>query len=290
MHHLDVDDLARRYQAGEPISQIAESLGVADAVVKRRLVANGCPIRTNSEAQRLRYGVTEVDDDAIVAAYRDGASCKAVATRFGISRPTIASILVRRGIPVRGRSEASFLRMARTSPERRREITQAAHAAVRGVPHSEEHRAKLARTRQARRFKISPVETELCEMLKAKGLDPIQQLAMGRYNVDVALEESSIAVEVFGGHWHASGAHAARYRERTDYILDRGWLPVMLWVTKAFPLTVAAADYLVTLHESRRLHEPVDRQEKVIRCDPHNGTVVECEPTSRPVVPSSVTT
>jgi hypothetical protein len=201
----------------------------------------------------------------------------------------INATLAGRGLKFRGRSEAQSLRLSRMTPEGRLELTEKAHAAVRGVPQSEEHCRKIAAWREANPgWKSGPAEAELAVMLEDLGLAVTPQKAVGRYNVDLAVTETSVAVEVFGGNWHAAGAHADRYRKRFDHLLDAGWLPVIIWVTASYPLRVGAANYVFALHEAVRRGEPRGRQEHVIRCDAETGSVVEYEAADRPFVPGLV--
>lgn len=285
MHRLDVDDLVRRYQSGESPDRIAESLGVSTMVVRNRLAKAGVPRRTVSEAQRLRFGTPAIDGDAARAAHEAGESVKSISLRLGVSRPAVNRAIKLAGGTIRGRSEAMFVRMASTTPEDRLRLTDAAHAAVRGVPQSEEQRCKVAASRQSRWGMVGPDELLMADWLEARGLAVSRQHAVGRYNVDVAVTASAVAVEVFGGHWHTHGSHAAVYRKRTDYLLDRGWTTVIVWATAAYPLAPEAADYVVALCEALRRGEPRGREEHVVWCQADGRARFKRERADRPVVP-----
>ena len=66
-------------------------------------------------------------------------------------------------------------------------------------------------------------------MLVARGITFVPQRAVAQYNIDLAIGDS-IAVEVFGGGWHGYGRHAARFEERTRYLLSHGWHQVVIWI------------------------------------------------------------
>lgn len=283
MKRYNIPDAVERYLAGESMKQIAESHGVSPIVIQRRVDEAGVK-RSNSEAQRLRHGTNAVDEAEAARLYVEGITEQAISIKFGVSRGAIRSILVRQGVQLRTLKEAMQLRASRLSKEDRLRFSAAAHAAVRGVPHSEEHRIKTAISRQVSKSQVSPAETEFAEALEARGLSVVQQQAIGRYNVDVAITESSIAVEVFGGHWHASGSHGARHRKRTDYILDRGWLPIIVWVTTDFPLTPKAVDYVIACHEVFGSKEAERSEEHVIRGDGEGGPVSHSHPNRVPVI------
>ena len=171
------------------------------------------------------------------------------------------------GVPVRGPAEANLLRMRALSAAERQKLTAAAHEAVRGKRQSSEHRAKVARTREIKQVGVSRIEIKLMRSLRARGLSCTAQKAVGRYNIDVAINSPPIAVEIFGGGWHSKGRAAARFRQRTNYLLNRGWTPVFIWVLRNYPLERGAIDYVVTLAEKLRRHKPARSQQHMIRGD-----------------------
>jgi very-short-patch-repair endonuclease len=217
----------------------------------------------------------DLPDAEIAARYRAGESVQALAQAYGVSRPNIDRRLHRLGVERRGQAAANALRMKRLGPEARLALAQAAHAAVRGVPQPEERLCKSAITVERKGIVASPDERALAGWLRAKGCEVRPQKAVGRYNVDVALAESRIAVEVFGGNWHTAGRHAARYRPRLEYLFGAGWHPVVVWVTASHPLRHAVADQIFALHEARRRGEPLGRQEHVIRGDGYMAAVAQ---------------
>lgn len=265
------EDLAKRYASGESISKIARNLGVTHKVIRLALERHGISIRSLAKAQQLRTGLTDSDRGQIVTRYREGASSKSLADRFGVSRQVINRLVRHSGLKIRGGSEANLLRMKRMTREERLALTARAHAAVRGSRHSEEHRSKIAASREGS-FR-SPLEKELFEQLRSRGLTCTPNKAIGRYNVDVGVNEGSIAVEVFGGNWHSAPGHAGKFRKRCDYILDRGWLPVIVWITSFWPLESGAIEYIVSLSKRRCLGETLGRQEHVIRGTGYDPTL-----------------
>lgn len=210
---------------------------------------------------------TDIDVDNLIELYNSGESVKQLAHLFGIARSVVCLRLRSHGIMPRGRSESMYLRMARTAPEERARLSDAAHAAVRGHRRTEEELCKRAVTRQQSGKFATPIEIRLAEMLEDRGLRTVKQMAVGSYNIDVAITEPPIAVEIFGGNWHAGGRHAERYRKRCDYLLDHGWVPVIIWVVRDYPLQEGAADYLVALVEAVRFDKTAFQQEQVIRGD-----------------------
>ena len=51
---VDTDDLVRRYNAGESVLAISKAVGVSRPTVRNRLLSLGLPVRSASEANRIR--------------------------------------------------------------------------------------------------------------------------------------------------------------------------------------------------------------------------------------------
>jgi Helix-turn-helix domain len=206
---------------------------------------------------------SHIDANDLVQRYVAGESEKALAEAFGVSRQPIRRLLIESGVPIRGRSEAMYARMANTSPEDRAKLSDAAHAAVRGVPKSAEFllaRAAGVERRGASYGNVSAAEQILMKTLEAQGLKVTPQKAIGPYNVDLAT--GTVAVEVFGGGWHRTKSHGERLR----YILDAGWDMIYIWVDgRHFPLAAGAAEYVIAHAEIRDRDPAAPRGYWVIR-------------------------
>ena len=172
-----------------------------------------------------------LDTDDLIRRYKSGETLKEIAETYNVCRPTIARRLRHAGIMLRTGGEARLLMWTKiTNPVDRKAIVKKAHAAIRGKDQTEEHRVKIAWGRQMRGASDSSFENFIAETFRQRGFLPIHQFALGRYNLDIGLEEEAVAVEIFGGGWHHGGRAARRYRQRFDYILNRGWLPIVIWV------------------------------------------------------------
>lgn len=256
---LDVDDLIRRYAAGESHNAIAETLGVSGETIRDRLTRAGVRMRSKSEAPRPER--VAVDSVAIVSRYLAGESEKALAAAFGISRSAIRMRLRKAGVEPRGRSAAMYQRMANTSPEERRRIASASHDAARGSRRTEESLIERAASIEGRTtVNVSPAELALADDLRSRGLSVVHQKAIGKYNVDLAT--GTVAVEVLGGSWH----RAKRHGERLRYILDAGWDVIYVWVdVRRWPLGPDAAQCVVEHCEFRDRNPSAGRCYRVIR-------------------------
>src|SRR5262245_17276518 len=282
MKQFDTSDWKQRYEVGETLESLAQSVGICGHTAKARMKELGVTLRSSKEAISLDRTIP-VDIASIITRYQAGETELALAKSLGVSRPVIHRRLVQSGITLRTQGETQIVARAHWSSAKRKRFAAAAHAAVRGVTQSNEHRCKITRTREARQLGIDPCETRVAKLLADRGCSITQQKAIVRFNVDIAIHEGAIAVEIFGGHWHAAGRHAARFRKRCDYILDCGWALVIIWITKDWPLESTVIDYLVALSKRRGLRKTKWRQEQVIRGDgyvsvlgnkSHNGAAV----------------
>lgn len=207
----------------------------------------------------------DLDVDQIVKLYLAGKTVQEVATHFGVSRPTIMRRLGSAEVPLRSYSEGAAGRYARTTSEDRLQLTKAAHEAVRGTPHTPDHRRKVAVGRQANPPAMSVHEAAFADWLGERDIPYVRELAIDKYNVDFGI--APIAVEILGGEWHGTRKKAARHSGRTPHILDAGWSLLFVWATPTIPLTPAVADYAVAYLEAVRSDPSLLGEYRVIRGD-----------------------
>lgn len=234
-----VDHAIDLYLAGESLAKIKALTGVGSTVLHRKRASRGIPPRR----------VKELPVSDIAAAYQAGESEYALSQRYGVSRNVIRRRLEQQGVPIRDMSAAGKVRARRMTPDERIAQARAAHDAVRGVRHTEEQLLARAAGREARGLCDSPGELFLMGELRRRGVQPIPQKAIGKYNVDFAIPP--VAVEVLGGGWHYTKRH---HSERTPHILNQGWCLLFIWNHEGKgALSGEAADYVVAyLNETRR--------------------------------------
>ena len=212
------------------------------------------------------FGLTDEGAQVIVERYVGGESVNAIARSYGISRRAVDRRLDAAGVTRRDQVEANRLMMATRTPEENAANARAAHEAVRGRARPIEERAKAAATRErlhAHRSQTSEHEAALVVALRARGLDVIPQKAIGPYNVDLAT--GAVAVEVFGGGWHAYGVHRKRTPERLRYILDQGWNLVIVWASRErWPIGPGACDYIAAFAEEAGRNPAIRGEYRVI--------------------------
>lgn len=257
----DTDNLVRRYQSGESLYKLATEKGVTDKVIGRIMREAG--VLEDRTGDRVDLPI-----DDIVSRYLAGESEKSIADSLGVNRWTIRRRLLKANVSIRGRSEAELLKWSLMSDDQRREQVTPAHRAMRGrtVPHDQQ--VRMAQGRERTKSHAVASEYHLADLLRERDFAVTLQKAVDIYNLDIAIDSPPVAVEIFGGHWHAVGDHERRFFERTKYLLDNGWNVVIVWVDgRRYPLGVACADYIATFAQQARRHISDRGQYRVILGD-----------------------
>lgn len=255
----NVRHLIQRYKAGEAMYKLAAESRVASSRLRAIFAEAGCQMRT------CRHGLTIPNLKAIIRRYRAGESEKALAVELGVPRASLRKRMQAAGVKLRGRSAAMTTRWSRTTELERAAMLTAAHDATRGRVVGVPEKILRAASRERMQTAIGANERWLADALLAAGLSVTMQKADWIYNIDVAVNEPRIAVEVFGGNWHMVGRHAARFPKRTKHLLDEGWTVVVVWTDNSrYPLGVGAVEYVVALANELRRKPAALRQYRVI--------------------------
>jgi very-short-patch-repair endonuclease len=144
-----------------------------------------------------------------------------VAEHFGVSRGHIKQRLLEWGIDLKPRSEAYSSRMLRMSKKQRQQLTENARKA-REKTLTPEAQAKKAKTRQANKTGMTEDAKLLCDSFWV--LKPVPEMAIGPYNVDIAIPSLKVAIELDGGDWHLTGKTRARDAKKERLLRNRGWI------------------------------------------------------------------
>lgn len=257
----NIDNLISRYEAGESTNELIGEFGIGKTTLYRILGKHGI------ERQSRLY--RSIPDSEVVRGYLMGESELSLSKRYGIDRNGIRRRLLRAGITPRTGSQAAFIMMSKLSPIERQARSAAAHVAAKGriQPYSE--REQRAKTREAKQLGISKAELILADMLRERGFSNITpQKAVGKYNIDIVIEEPRIAVEIYGGNFHTTHRHARRENERFPYILNSGWHVIVIWVNaRHHPLTIDAANYIVAFIQSIGSNKTIRCQYRMVYGD-----------------------
>lgn len=223
------------------------------------------------DASRPAANRKPLDDALIVRLYESGISENAIAIRLGVGRLTIRRRLRWANVALRDQTAAETLKWASMTVAQREAQVAAAHAAAMGRVASDDERMRIALANERSGRRASVIEGQLLSYLRTAGLRVEPQKAIGRYNIDIALPGLGVAVEVFGGGWHAQAERLRQFEQRTRYLFEAGWHVYVVWVeARRWPLIDVSQDIIAFAKEGRSL--PASRRRyRVIR---GNGEVV----------------
>lgn len=279
-HH--VDNAVAEYVTGISCQVAAARHGVSQSRLRSTLRERGLwrdkaarYATSAAKTSTTNAAKSGIPSEEIVSRYIAGESSNALATAYGVSRRAIDYRLNTAGVARRGCGDANRLMMSTRTPEENARNISAAQHAVRGMTRTMDDLTRTAATREARQIGVSDHEVTLAGALRGQGLTVTPQKAIGPYNVDLAT--GTVAVEVFGGGWHAHGRHRERTPKRMRYILDQGWNLVIVWASlNRWPVSSGARDYIVTFDELTRRDPSVRGEYRVIWGDGKDSTA-QCE-------------
>jgi very-short-patch-repair endonuclease len=181
---------------------------------------------------------------------------KSVLAGTGIGRKTFEEILRENGHQPRTLRQSVGLRYTRMTRHEIQSLVAKAHIAKRGRPASHNTQERRAKTFEATLQLASRADLILAFWLAQRSVKLTPQKAVGPYNIDIAIDELAVAVEV-NGSWHYFAGSVDTGVKRRAYLLDRGWslIEVRLTSTSARPwkyLRPACADKIVSLLDELR--------------------------------------
>lgn len=272
--HLDADYIIGLYNKGWSSTEIARETGASGTSIARLLSSHGV---TRSRSQRARMSSTADTaravastrrgeeraalTEAVVSRYAAGESIKTIATALDASRPRITRILTDAGVQLRGHSDAGKLRAAR-DPEAARYGIRAASAANIGRKKSAGHAARIAASKEeAFSQNIGRGETLVYSQLSEAGYQVRRQVAVGRYNLDLAVDNIDIEIHTdrHGPHLDRHGRHS-----RVKHLIDAGWQVLYIWCPRG--ISASDMDEAVAYFEVFRRNPPTAGEYAVFRC------------------------
>ncbi|WP_208539468.1 hypothetical protein, partial [Pseudomonas aeruginosa] len=164
----------------------------------------------------------------------------------------------------------------------RRAVTQAALSVRRGQIESDEIRAKKAAAQ--REDRVGMFEAEVIKALLERGVHAEGQRAIGPYNMDIALDEPSVAVEIYS--IHPTKERMARLHQRAEYILDTGTSMLVVQVTyprRIFDLS-AVCEKIISFHDFVRRNKALAGHYGVIRGNGEHAPTSSHKLNGRPLI------
>ncbi len=179
--------------------------------------------------------------DSILQRYVNGESELSLARQIGVDRGVIRRRLISAGIRPRNISEANIFSMSQMSSEERKARAAMANSKVKGMKRSDEDCIRRAIARQKTLQYISATEIIIRRWFEQRHIKCVPQLAVFRYNLDIAIESPPIDVEVK----YCSTSHVSlnkRIHGRTKYLLNHGWHVAFIMIDPNHPLLEIVAD------------------------------------------------
>ena len=243
---LHAEELLR---AGAMLKDAAATIGCNPDVLSIKLRARGVTIPRRSGHNRLTLPA-----DFILAAHEAGMSVKQIADALGGTRAPIVKLLRAHGRHIRNGTEANLIRFASASAATLREVTRAARAKRMGnlAVHAAAGGAAA----------IGEGEREVFSALQSAGHNPVQQLLVDGYAIDVACGQ--VAVEV---KFSALNRLCER-RERMEKLCKRGFAMVYIVLCNGWR---NIADKLFAALDFTCRNPPAPGQYRVIRGDRKNN-------------------
>lgn len=187
--------------------------------------------------------------DEIVRLYiEEKVSVKALSIRYGVSRGTIKNRLRERGASIRGLDRSQQIIWDKMTPAQREAQYRAAHEATRGKKAPKEKRIRDAIGKQ-RVAKMSLLELKFAKVFEEHGIKVIPQYALDIYNLDFAIPDIKLAIEIDGGNWHNSSSKRKHDRGKEVILKKRGWDLIRININKGIITITTKADTrkLITL-------------------------------------------
>jgi len=255
----NLDNLVSLYQSGKSVNELSRQWGISHQTVTRNLKRLGVYSDRTGFNRKSIPGM-----GTLVNRYATGESVNILAKETGVGRYAMTSALERAGVALRDQSAAESAKWQRMTAGQRIRQVKAAHAATLGIIPSFAAGCAQARSREIT-GKCAPHERLLARWLADLGVAFTPQKAVGPYNIDIALDACPVAVEIFGGGWHAYGRHATRHMERVVYLLNNGWHVLIVWTdNKSYPLAIDAANHVVAQLERLSKNPTLPREYGVI--------------------------
>ncbi len=208
------------------------------------------------------------NEDDLIHRYQTGESLLKLSRDCGRSVTMLQRHFRKRGVSLRGWSAAQ--RIVWQDRDRAATVAQcsAAWRASRGAPVPEERLRKIARARGRR---VGRYEQRVARLLREAGFQVQTQLPVNRYNLDVAIFASRVAVEIEGRPLY-SPRERRRLLERTKHLTSAGWRVLYVYLRSRYPCPVirptsAVVEHVVALTQGRGLHPAAGGGYRVIRSD-----------------------
>jgi very-short-patch-repair endonuclease len=191
--------------------------------------------------------------DALRKLLEDEPNIKAISLRTGINRTQIYQALAFFDIEPPIYNHGAYMRQwyDEQPPDTGQRLTAEAHRASKGQSKPREYLLERAKHNQETRLGTEG-ERRVMAVLHEHGIPHTPQLAVDIFNIDIALPDRKLAIEVNGGNWHTTQAHQAGDTKKRAFLEAEGWTVIYLW-GKPARIEHQARDLVASLQSA---HDP----------------------------------
>lgn len=167
--------------------------------------------------------------DEVVEQYKAGVSINTLSKRNGISRPAMTRLIKSTNTKMRSQSETELIKWQGMTDEQKQKQVCNAHAKVKGQKRRIEELELRAKSAYKNPFKTGNFEAELSALLSTH-FKTEKQFPFYKYNIDIALPDLKIAIEIQSSNQHL--INKPFNIERSKYICGQGWFLIYVIFTQ----------------------------------------------------------
>lgn len=252
----DPDKLLKEYSDGASVNALATRYGVSRQAINGFLLRHGLTPRGQSEAEQIKWAAMKRDRAAVER--QCSAAWRAADAKDDALCADVKRLYVDCGLPI---SEVcGMLGITRTNGKR----------ILRKLGISDPSRERVAQGFAASAGKpiAGKFELDVIAALRRLGYEAIHQMAFGACNVDIALPERRVAVEI---ERRSLCKSKSIRRERLEHVFNRGWRLMIVYAyadrrKKRFDVE-AVAQAIHAFAQLRSGNEPVFGEYGMVRGD-----------------------
>lgn len=260
-----INDIIDDYLSGSGIKRLSLKYGHAYETIQKWIRLRGL-LRNQREAERAKQSrklsltnqLRETRRQEIIDRYAKGESASKIAADLGTYHHRIIYLLEEFGVTPRNKAQA--IKRSWDAGDRPPPVVSGWN---KGLKNSIESREKQAATFAKTLGHIGKYEKDFLKSLRDAGYSPIPQHAVGPYNIDIAIPELAIAVEVQVGNVRSQSTSIRL--DRLEYLFDRQWNIIILFTNKRVPFAVSkVSENLIATVEVIRTNPSIRGHYRVI--------------------------
>jgi transposase len=274
---FNIDNAIKLYLSGMSVSDAAKRVGI-NSKTADKYICNAGFKRTKAETSKLasaiRIGKPRPEllkpiPECVINMYINGGTVKGIAAELNTCSKRVSKFLSNNGVIVSAQAK-------RDANHGREKISEWAKKASKAAKESggRKNPHEWAKTRSLGDSLVGEGEIDLIHELSSRGVNLSHQFPVGSYNIDIAINELNIAIEVHRGSW---GGRSDMRRERIEHLLNSGWRIIYVQISRWGAVTdfTAIASNLITYFDFVRQNPTSIGQYGVLRRNGNRATGLE---------------